>query len=67
MFLGFGCTGNAFNYSSMHSQRKSCADIGASYNPNIFSDISNIKDNRLQSVYGDTEKNVDKELLKSPG
>ena len=38
------------------------------YNPNIFPDTENIKDNRLQSVFGDTEKNVNnKELIKSPG
>ena len=66
-FSGFGCTGNAFGYSSMHTHRRSCADLD-NYNPNIFPDTSNIKDNRIQSVFGDTEKNVNnKELIKSPG
>ena len=76
---GFGCAGNAFSYSVLHSQgrgRRSCADLdsfnllgeGECYNPNIFPDTDNIKDNRLQSVFGDTEKNVNnKELIKSPG
>ena len=76
---GFGCAGNAFSYSVLHSQgrgRRSCADLdsfnllgeGECYNPNIFPDTDNIKDNRLQSVFGDTEKNVNnKELIKSAG
>ena len=85
IFLGFGCAGNAFSYSALHSQtrsRRSCADLDSfnlmgdgetsrgsgGYNPNIFPDTENIKDNRLQSVFGDTEKNVNnKELIKSPG
>ena len=64
---GFGCTGNAFSYSHLQS-RRSCADLQG-YNPNILQDMKDIKDNRrLQNVYGDLEKSVNKkELLKSPG
>lgn len=80
--MGNAFSYSALHSQTQSRNRRSCADLDnfnllgdgetsrgrEGYNPNIFPDTENIKDNRLQSVFGDTEKNVNnKELLKSPG
>ena len=63
MFSGAGCSGGGYGYSM--ATGRSCANLTTfnSYNPNIFHEPHNVKDNRLH-----TEKLLNnKELLKSPG
>lgn len=60
---GFGCAGNAFSYSSLHRKRCLEVDFG---NPNIYTAVNDIKDNReLENVYEEIQKRVANKGLKS--
>ena len=56
ILAGFGCTGNAFSYSSL-SNRKNCEADAT--NPNLYSSIDDLKDNRkLENLYDEIQKRV---------
>lgn len=60
---GFGCAGNAFSYSSLHRKRCLEVDFG---NPNIYTAVNDIKDNReLENVYEEIQKRVANKGLKN--
>ena len=62
---GFGCSGNAFSYSSLHRKRCLEVDFG---NPNIYTAVNDIKDNReLENVYEEIQKRVANKGLKNTG
>lgn len=53
---GFGCTGNAFSYSSLHTKKCLEGDYG---NPNIYSSVNDVlKDNNIlkDNIYDEIHK-----------
>eukprot|EP00095_Tigriopus_kingsejongensis_P003246 maker-scaffold69_size418775-snap-gene-0.17 protein:Tk03246 transcript:maker-scaffold69_size418775-snap-gene-0.17-mRNA-1 annotation:"dienelactone hydrolase" len=51
---GFGCTGNAFGYSTLNNRKNCDADA---HNPNLYMSIDDLKDNRkLENMYEEIQK-----------
>jgi hypothetical protein len=51
---GFGCTGNAFGYTTLSNRKNLEADAN---NPNLYCSIDDLKDNRrLENMYDEIQK-----------
>ncbi len=50
----FGCASGAFSYSSLSTRKNLEAD---SHNPNLYSSIEDVKDNRvMENIYDEIQK-----------